>query len=114
MKKIILILSCPLFFSSFATAQQGQASQSHDFNAFVPTPIVSTGIPVCDAYFSQLEICMKKLIPSSQHQELEVGLNEGKQAVIYNAGQPEEVANKCQQAINAAKLEYASKGCVFN
>ena len=113
--KTLIFLVLATFGMALAGAQQVDVrQQGYDFNVYVPAPIGSTGVPVCDAYFSQLEVCMKKLIPQDMYQELETGLTEAKQDVIYRAKNSREVEQYCQDAMNAARIAYTGQGCVFN
>jgi len=106
----VMVLSC-----AFAGAQQNTPRMGErDFNEYVPAPITSTGNVVCDAYFSQLEVCLKKQVPQNQYRDLEVALTQAKQEVLYRSDDPEMVGSYCQQAMDAARVAYADKGCVFN
>ena len=117
-KKVFLFLGAVLCVCVNAGAQQQDEFKRFgykEFETFVPEQISSTGVPVCDAYFSQLEVCMKRLLPPANYPDLEVGLTEAKQAVVFDAGNdPEGVARRCQEAMSAAKAAYTSQGCTFN
>lgn len=118
MKKVIsqlFLLVSVLTFSTLTWAQQHvELPTVRLFDEELKTyHIESSGVPECDNYFSQLDVCMKKLLSNSEYEVFVSGLNEAKLAASSGMDDVDTVVRSCQDALNIAKQQYSSQGCAF-
>lgn len=109
MKKIILITISSAIMA--ACSAQSSTSQYEPLTSFEPYPIAQTGIPICDAYFSQLEICLKGQVPADVYPEVERAINTAKQELLHLNNQ--HAIEACRLGFEQAREEFAGK-CSFS
>lgn len=109
MKKIILIAISSAIMA--ACSAQSSTSQYEPLTPFEPDPIEQTGIPICDAYFSQLETCLKGQVPADVYPEVERAINTAKQELLYLNNQ--DAIEVCRTGFEQARREFTDK-CSFS
>lgn len=109
MKKIILVAISSAIMA--ACSAQSSTSQYEPLTPFEPDPIAQIGIPICDAYFLQLENCLKGQISAADYPEVRHAINTAKQELLYLNNQ--DAIEICRTGFEQASQQFSDK-CSFN